>query len=331
MMSSTWIAVVLAAAAFTTPTQPSATDQRPQGPAGAMTVEELRRHPVRFMLDIPYAGNDNPRQRLDLYLPEQPATDRLPVIVFLHGGGWMQGDKADGARRLLPFVAAGRYAGVSAGYRLSGEATWPAQIHDAKAAVRWVRANAAEHGLDPEHIAVWGRSAGAHLALMLGATGDVRDLEGDVGGHPGQSSRVSAVVNFFGVTDMQALIGETSDIDRTSPEAPEALLIGGALRENPAKARAASPLTYVTPGDPPVLTLHGTGDRTVPYDQAARLHEALTRARVPSYLITVNKAGHGGFPDEATERTAAFFARVLLGENVTVPTEALNLPPTPPP
>jgi acetyl esterase/lipase len=252
---------------------------RPQ--QGAMSQEELRREPIRFELDIPYAGTGNPRQRLDLYLPKTPGAGKLPVIVFLHGGGWRYGDKASGAAQLMPFVRSGQYAGVSAGYRLTDEAVWPAQIHDSKAAIRWIRANADKYGLAPQRIAVWGRSAGAHLALMLGFTGDVPELEGDVGPHDDLSSEVSGVVNFYGITDIPALIGQPSDIDRTDPQAPEARLVGGVLPDRPELARAASPLSYVTPDDPPVLTLHGTADRTVPYDQAVRLDRALTGRACP--------------------------------------------------
>lgn len=274
--------------------------------------------PVRFELDIPYAATSNPRQRLDLYLPKAPGSSRLPVIVYVHGGGWLQGDKADGAVRLMPYVRSGAYAGVSVGYRLSGEATWPAQIHDGKAAIRWIRAHAGEHGLDPERIAVWGRSAGGHLALMLGVSGDAPELEGDLGPHTGVSSRVACVANYFGVSEILALLGQESDFDRTSPHAFEALLIGGPLRDNADKARSASPVTYVSPNDPPVLTAHGTADRTVPYDQAVRLDAALKKAGVPSHLVTVPGAGHGDFPKDVDERTAAFFARYLLGKNVDV-------------
>ncbi len=291
--------------------------------AGAMSLEELRREPIRLELDIPYAATDNPRQRLDLYLPKTPGSDRLPVIVFFHGGGWLWGDKADGAAQLMPFVREGRYAGISVGYRLSGEAIWPAQIHDSKAAIRWIRAHAGKYGLDPGRIAAWGRSAGAHLALMLGVSGDVPELEGDVGPHEGVSSRVCGVVNYFGVTEIPSLIGLPGDIDRSSPMAPEALLIGGVLTDNFEKARAASPTTYVSPGDPPVLTIHGTADPTVPYDQALRLDHALNRAGVPSYFITVRGAGHGGFPAEAQDRVRAFFSKVLLGEDAAVPTGTL--------
>jgi acetyl esterase/lipase len=147
----------------------------------AMSLEKLRREPITFELDIPYADTDNPRQRLDLYLPKNSNSNKLPVIVFFHGGGWMMGDKSQEDSRLMPFLRTGQYAGVSADYRLSGEAQWPAQIYDSKAVIRWVRANASKYGLDADHIGVWGISAGAHLVLMLGVSGDVPELEGDIG------------------------------------------------------------------------------------------------------------------------------------------------------
>jgi acetyl esterase/lipase len=301
-------------------------DEYDQGGLGMVTSDELRQEPVRFELDIPFAATGNPRQRLDLYLPKKPASDKLPVIVFIHGGGWLGGDKADGAARLTPFVRGGEYAGVSVEYRLLNEAIWPAQIHDCKAAIRWIRAHAGAYGLDPERIAVWGWSAGAHLALMLGFTGDAPELEGDVGPHNDMASKVSGVVNFFGVTDIPAIIGQPSDIDRTSRRAPEARLIGGALLENLEKARAASPIAHVSPNDPPVLTIHGDADPIVPYDQAVRLDKALKKAGVQSYFISVAGAGHGGLPDEAVERAGDFFSKILLGKDVKISTETLNQP-----
>ena len=152
-------------------------DERDLRKDGGMHLEELRREPIMFELDIPYADTANPRHRLDLYLPKNRKSDKLPVIVFFHGGGWMQGDKAYGAGVLMPFLRAGQYAGVSVGYRLSGEAQWPAQIYDCKAAIRWLRENAPKYGLDAGHIGVWGSSAGGHLALLLGVSGDVPELE----------------------------------------------------------------------------------------------------------------------------------------------------------
>lgn len=322
MQGIKWMAIVAGLAGCGA--VPPDTGQFDQGPSAALSQAELSAEPIRFELDLPYGDSGDPRRRLDLYLPDEPASDALPVIVFLHGGGWMQGDKADGAGHLLPFVRDGAYAGVSAGYRLTGEAEWPAQIDDAKTVIRWVRAHADEYGLDPGRIAVWGRDAGAHLALMVGMTGDTAALDGEDGPYQEHSSHVSAVVNFFGVTDIPALVGQPSDVDRTGPNAPEARLIGGAVPDNEQRARAASPMSYITAVDPPVLTLHGTADRTVPYDQAVRLDRKLTALGVDSYLISVTDAGHGGFPAEANARVAWFLGNVLLGEPVEVPTSPVT-------
>lgn len=285
-----------------------------QGASGVMSVQRLQSEPVQVSLDLPYAATTDPRQRLDLYLPRDRRRGPLPVILYFHGGGWSQGDKADGAARLMGFVRGGYYAGVSVGYRLSGQATWPAPLHDAKAAVRWVRGNAERLGLDPARIGVWGRSAGAHLALMLGTTGNEPRLEGTLGEHRQQPSRVSAVANFFGPTDLPGLVGAASDIDRRRADAPEARLLGGAVPERLALAREASPLAHVSEGDAPVLTVHGTLDRVVPFGQAARLDAALHRAGVPSYLVTIDGGGHGDFGGSADDRLAALFERELLGE-----------------
>lgn len=283
------------------------------GRSGVMSIQALEVEPVHVMLDLPYASTTDPHQRLDLYLPRERRRGPLPVIIYLHGGGWSHGDKADGAARLMDFVRGGWYAGVSVNYRLSGEATWPAPLHDVKAAVRWVRGNAERFALDPARIGVWGRSAGAHLALMLGVTGNVPHLEGTLGDHRKEHSRVSAVANFFGVTDMPALVGAASDIDRRRADAPEARLIGGAIVDRPALARDASPVTHVSAGAPPVLTVHGTRDRVVPFGQAARLADALYKAGVPSYLVTIDGGGHGDFGSSADDRLAALFERTLLG------------------
>ena len=299
-------------------------DEREPDARGSRSVEELRQEPVTFDLDLPYADTGNPRHRLDLYLPKDRKREKLPVVVFLHGGAWLEGDKSVGAGPLMPLVRTGQYAGVSAEYRLSGEARWPAQIHDCKAAIRWVRANAASYGLDADRIGVWGESAGGHLALMLGVSGDVPELEGDLGPNRGVSSRVAAVANFFGVSDLLAEIGQPSDIDRTRADAPEALLIGGPLRENPEKAKAASPVAYVTPNDAPVLTVHGTEDPQVPYDQGVRIDAALRKAGVPSYLVTIEGAGHGDFGTAADDRVKALFDEYLLGQRVEVSTATID-------
>lgn len=265
--------------------------------------------------DISYAENDNPRQKLDLYLPKERKPDqKLPVLVFIHGGGWRAGDKASGAGNLMRFVGSGKYAGVSVGYRLTNEAQWPAQIHDCKAAIRWIRGNAEKHGLNAHKIAVWGTSAGGHLVSMLGTSGDVKELEGDIGSFDDKSSAVTAVVNFFGPENLQTMVTQKSTMDRTTADYPEALLIGGRVQDKPEAAQQASPVTHISRGDAAFLTAHGTEDPLVPFAQATELHEKLKLAGVPSVLISMDGGGHGFASRELDEVVGRFLDLHLLGK-----------------
>ncbi len=246
---------------------------------------------VEVVRDLAYAQAGGRRLLLDLYLPVTRPKP-WPVIVWIHGGAWRGGSKSpcDG----LPVLEKG-IAVASISYRLSGEAVFPAQIEDCKAAVRWLRAHGAQHGLSTERIGAWGSSAGGHLAALLGTTGDGKAF--DVGANLDRSSRVQAVCNYYGPTDlslMQAQSGPESRMRHDLPDSPEALLIGGRVAAHPDKAAAASPVTYVTPDDPPFLTVHGTADPLVPVGQAQVLDAALRKAGVPSTLVILEGAGHGG-------------------------------------
>lgn len=274
---------------------------------------------VRQVPDIAYAETENPRQALDLYLPANRASEKLPTIVYIHGGAWRQGDKRGGRRLLSPFVETGHYAGVSVGYRLSQEATWPAQIHDCKAAIRWIRANAVKYGLDPERIGVWGTSAGGHLVAMLGlclpVDGEPHPLEGTLGKHLDQSSVVTCVVNYFGPSELLTMDDHPSSIVHNAPNSPESQLIGGALQEHPEQARKASPVTHVTDKAPPFLHMHGDKDRLVPYAQSVELDRLLDGAGVSSTLLTMVGRGHEPFRHAKLEQhLAAFFGRFLRNQ-----------------
>jgi acetyl esterase/lipase len=273
---------------------------------------------VRVEKDINYAGTRNLRQTLDLVRPRDAKGARpLPVVVIIHGGAFRAGDKSMGLREAAELARGGDYAAATINYRLSGEATWPAQIHDCKAAVRWVRANAAKYGLDPDRIGVMGASAGGHLAAMLGAGGGVAALEGDVGPHAGTDSRVRCVVDQFGPSDLPAMADYPSRIDHNAPDSPESELIGGALPEHKERARAASPITYVSRDDPPFLILHGTEDPLVPLNQSERLAGALRAAGVPCTFVKVVGAGHGGFRSpEVARRIRQFLERYLRDQPV---------------
>lgn len=264
---------------------------------------------ISALLDLPYADTENPRQRLDLYLPKTLKSDKpLPVIVFIHGGGWRGGDKAGGLGNVSHFVQSGDYAGVSVGYRLTDEAAWPAQIHDCKAAIRWIKAHAKEYGLDASRIGVWGSSAGGHLVSMLGTSGDVAALEGTLGKHLDQNSQVQCVVNYYGPQNFLSMIRQPSTIDRTQGrDYPEALLLGGPVPERENVAREASPVTHVSRGDAPFFHAHGSKDPLVPYAQAEEIHAALKQAGVVSHLQKMTHGGHGFRSPILDERVKQFF------------------------
>ena len=236
--------------------------------------------------DITYSQSS---MQLDIYKPAE-VINSLPAIVFLHGGAWRMGDKEIAAFG-LPYndMIEQGYVFVSINYRLSDEATFPTQIHDCKAAVRWIRAHSSEYNIDPEHIGVWGTSAGAHLAALLGTSAGITELEGDVG-YPQYSSAVQAVCDFYGPTDLIRMSEMKEELDK---ESPESLMIGGPLLDNVDKVIQANPITHITPDSPPFLIVHGENDVVVPPDQSKILHEALLKAGVEAELVIAPQAIHG--------------------------------------
>ena len=282
---------------------------------------------VVVLENVPYADTVNKAQTLDLFLPKGRKSEKpLPVIVFVHGGAWKGGNKESGRGSVMPYVASGLYAGASVEYRLSGESKWPAQIQDCKAAIRWLRAHAKEHGLDGERIAVWGSSAGGHLVAMLGVSGDVKEFEGELGKHLVQSSRVACVADFYGPTNLLTMGDFPSTVPHNDADSPEGLLIGGAVQENKDKARNASPLSYITKDDAPTFIAHGTADPLVPYNQSEIFEAGLKAAGVPVYLETIEEGMHGGFEGpKLNARLAAFFDKYLRGVDVKVESGKLKL------
>ena len=188
---------------------------------------------------------------------------------------------------MVPYVQTGRYIAASINYRLSEHGIWPAQMHDCKAAIRWLRGHAETYGIDADKIGVIGTSAGGHLVAMLGTSGGINDLEGALGAHRDQSSRVSAVVDYFGPTDFLTMNDFPGRMDHDAPDSPESKLIGGPIQERKRRVRSASPLNFVTADDAPTLIVHGADDPLVPIDQSIRLHRALVSVDVPAAMITV--------------------------------------------
>ena len=279
------------------------------------SVQSRQPKDVTVLRDIPYAGTKNPRQMLDLISPvKRMDTNPLPVIAFIHGGGWRNGNKSSGVNRVSGLVQTGQYMGVSIGYRLTGEAVWPAQIHDCKAAIRWLRGNAKKHGMDPDKIAVWGSSAGGHLVSMLGSTGGVKELEGKLGKYLGESSRVSAVVNYYGPSALLQMDDHPGKMKHNAPNSPESLLVGMPIQEAKEKTWQASPLTHVTKDDAPHLHVHGTADPLVPFHQSQIYHAALKKVGVESTLITVKDGGHNAPRAVGENQVRSFLGRHLRGK-----------------
>ncbi len=276
-------------------------------PAAARSEVEAHRN-----LEYVPAGHE--RHKLDLFLPKD-ARGPLPLLIWVHGGGWKNGSK-DGCPPLRKGYVQRGYAVASINYRLSGHAVFPAQIEDCKAAIRWLRAHAGEYGTDPKRIGVWGSSAGGHLVALLGTSGDVKEF--DVGGNLDQSGRVQAVCDYYGPTDFKVFVTTPRYESHASASSPEALLLGGAVLENEEKARRVNPIEYVSGDDPPFLIVHGDEDRTVPLNQSSLLYEALKKAGRDVRFHTIHGAGHGrpGFgAPEIEEMVRKFFDAKLKGES----------------
>lgn len=229
--------------------------------------------------------------RLDILGPKDAAS-LLPVLLFIHGGGFAMGNKEAALEGLVPFALRG-YLCASVEYRLSGEAIFPAQIEDCKTAVRFLRAHAKEWHLDPERIGVWGRSAGGHLAALLGTSGGVEALEGQ-GEYKDYSSHISAVCDWFGPVDLLRMNEGNTRLDHDAPGSPASRLIGGPVQEHRKEAAKANPIGYISERTPPFLIMHGDKDDIVPINQSELLYKALVQAGVPVNYYIVRGAGHGG-------------------------------------
>lgn len=264
-----------------------------------------------YLIDenITYGSAAKIELKLDLARPE--GNGPFPAIIFIHGGGWYQGDRY-AYRKQIEEAARRGYVAVTISYRLmqfdeehrettTASPIFPAQVHDAKAAVRWLRAHAKEYRVDPNRIGVTGESAGGHLSLLVGLSDPSHDLEG-TGGNAGQPSRVQAVVNIFGPTEM------TSCYETSSVAWILRLFLGGAPEDMPERYRTASPITYISPDDPPVLTLHGDRDTLVPVEQAMRLADAMKAAGAPHELVILTGQGHGFGGKRQQEATSAMWS-----------------------
>ncbi len=242
----------------------------------------------KVLLDLPYVEGGHDRQKLDLYLPAQP---KGPLLIWIHGGGWRGGTKANPPG--LAMVKNG-VAVASVEYRFSQDAVFPAQIEDCKAAVRWLRAHAGEYGYRKDMFAAWGASAGGHLVALLGVTGQVHDF--DVGANLDQSSAVQCVIDWFGPSDFPGYDENlpTAMVQRENPNSVIAQLFGGPVSQKLELAKRASPVNWVTKDAAPMLIMQGTNDPLVPLDQSQRLYKKLKEAGADVTLDVIEGAGHGG-------------------------------------
>ena len=258
--------------------------------------------------DLEFANVSGKSLKLNLYRPKNNSR-AVPVVVLIYGGAWMARNQAMMVSRAT-WLADNGFAAAVIDHRLSSEALFPAQIHDCKASVRWLRANADRYGLDANHIGVWGDSSGGHLASLLGTADHVALLEGN-SGNTNQSSWVQAVVDFFGPTDllqMQAHALPSSWLDHNAADSPESLLVGGPIQENREKAEEADPIKYVTRNAPPFFIVHGEQDPLVPCHQSELLFEALKKAKADVTFYKIAGAGHGGVVFESEMMRAAVLA-----------------------
>lgn len=268
---------------------------------------------VKAMKDIEFVKHGEQSLKLDLYVPEK-GDGPYPLIVWVHGGGWIGGDKNDCPTLNLGYGQRG-YATASISYRLSPVAPFPAQIEDVKAAIRWLRAHAEEYKIDPNRIGAIGGSAGGHLVCLLGVTGKVKQF--DVGENLDQSSEVQAVCNIFGPTDLLhyfEYLPEGTELTKSLHKMLDSLL-GGPIAEKTELAKQASPITYVDEKSPPFMHAHGTADLLVPFQQAEFLHDKLRRDGVWSRLFLIPQAGHGDqgfFTPQLAKEIELFFDQQLM-------------------
>lgn len=242
----------------------------------------------RVYKNISFAKADDHELLLDLYMPIKTSNPNL--VVYIHGGGWSGGSK-NGCS--LKYLTKYGYAVASISYRLTDVAIFPAQIHDCKAAVRWLRAHGDKYGFQTKEIVVSGSSAGGQLAALMGTSAGIEALEGSLGEHLNQSSRVQGVIDFYGATDF-VLRSKTQPSRANDVGSVVYLYLGGGADKKVELAKLASAAYHVTQDDPPMLVFHGDQDETVLIDQSEKIVEVYTKAGLPMDYHVLKGAGHGG-------------------------------------
>jgi len=247
--------------------------------------------------DIEYARVGDFSLKLDLYLPKQA---NAPLVVYVHGGAWRAGSKSD-----VPIVNLldHGFAIASVDYRLSTQAPFPAQVHDIKAAIRFLRASSEQFDISTRRIAIIGSSAGGHLAALVGVTNGDKELEGRVGRHLDQSSTVQCIVSLYGASNLQTILSQSTETGLKMRVPALQLLLGGQPTEKPELAKLASPVAHLDKHDPPLLLIHGDSDPQMPPQQSREFAETYRALSLPVEFIIVAGGKHGGAEFYDTERT----------------------------
>lgn len=262
--------------------------------------------------DLVFATVEGKDLKLNLFLPEN--VEAPPLVIYIHGGGWRSGSYE---KCPVTWLRDHGFAVASVGYRLVDVATFPAQIHDVKAAVRWLRAHAEDYGYDGNRIGVSGSSAGGHLSMLLGVSSGVEALEGTVGDHLDQDSHVDAIVDYYGASDF-VLRSRTQPSKTEEPGGSAYGLLAGSTKKQPEKATLASPAFHVTEDDPPMLVIHGKKDPTVLFDQAERIRDAYNTQGLELEFCPIEEGRHGGnefYQGEYRDRVIAFLTKHLQAKN----------------
>lgn len=260
--------------------------------------------------DVVYGGANNTALKLDIWYPRDNPNP-TPTVVYIHGGGWIFGSKEGAVYQLLPYLERG-WRAVNVEYRMAGNSLAPGSVEDTRCALRWIYRNAKQYNIDTSKIVLTGHSAGGHLSLMTGMLQDGTALDnrcyadakyGDV------PMKVAAIVNWYGPTDVDDLIA--------GPNLKNyAVMWMGAMPNAADVAKSVSPLTYMRPGLPPIITIHGDKDDVVPYTHATRLHDALKKSKNVEKLVTVSGGGHGMFTQEQYEMAYDEIWKFLEANNV---------------
>jgi acetyl esterase/lipase len=269
---------------------------------GAMAAE-----PARSFKAVVYAQVNGKPLALDLYLPA--GVTRPPLVVYLHGGAWMNGDRSQ-----YPEFLVGRgFALASLDFRSTNEAPFPANVHDIKAGIRFLRARAAQYGYRADRIAIMGASSGGHLAALVGVTGGMAELEGTLGDYPRESSAVQAIVSYFGASNLATILSQ-STTEGAKMRAPALLKLLGPETERAALTRLASPVNHLDRNDPPALLLHGDQDLQMPVNQLLELQAAYRNAGLAAQTLILNGVGHVAppfFTGEPVEVAVDFLHRTV--------------------